>query len=94
MVSGGQVNSAEDVLLGVTIDELVTEAETGAKSVYVIHGEWVHKGNSFARAMVVGVNMYIRFIFCYISIDAPHISFVFSFVDLVGDGVVHDSNIV
>ena len=57
MVSGGQVNSAEDVLLGVTIDEPVTETETDAKNVSFIHGEWVCKGDSFARVMMVGVNM-------------------------------------
>ena len=89
MVSGSRVDSAEDVLLWVTVNELVTETETDAKSVSFVHGEWVCKGDRSVRAMVDGVNMYIRFILCYISsIVAPHISFAFSFVDIVGYLVV------
>ena len=73
MVSGGRVDSAEDGLLGVTIDVPVTEIETSAKCVSFVYGEWVRKGDSFSWATEVGVNMYIIFILCYISIDAPHI---------------------
>ena len=75
IVSGGHVNSTEDFLLGVTIDVLVTEMETGAKCV----------SYSFVGAIVVGVNMYIIFILCYISIVAPQITFAFSVVNLEGD---------
>ena len=87
MVSGSQVDSADDFLLGVAINVLVTETETGAKCVSFVHGEWVCKCDSFARTMMVGVNMYIISILCYISIIAPHISFAFSVVNLVGDWV-------
>ena len=69
------------------IDVPVTEMETGAKCMSFVHGEWVRKGDSFAWAMVVGVNMHILFILCYISIVAPYILFTFSVVDLVGNWV-------
>ena len=65
----------------------VTKSETGAKCAAFVHGEWVRKCDSFARAMVVGVSMNFIFILFYISIIAPNVSFVFSVVNLVGDWV-------
>ena len=41
----------------------------------------------FAQAMVVGVNMYFIFIGCYSTIVAPHVSFAFIVMNLVGDQV-------
>ena len=93
MIGGDQADSTED-FLGVTIDVPVTEPEMGAKCMSFVHGEWVRKWDTFAQAMLVGVNIYFIVILCYISIVAPHISFAFSVVDFVGDWVkpLHPAN--
>ena len=86
MICGSRGESTE-AFPGILINVPVTESEAGAKYVSFVHGEWVCKCNSFALAIVFGVNMYILFILCYTSIVTPHVSFAFGIVHLVGDPV-------